>query len=111
MTRKINSIGFSQDEREEVDEILGGIVNNPLGIKSKKLKPSRDVYSTRYIRYVGQDKEGRPIREQYRFIYAVKPMKNLVIVTKFGDRATVYDDIWEQFDWDEEYFYDLEEKV
>ena len=98
--RQINSYGFTDDEVEEAEEILAGILIDPLGPGSKKLRKSQVSYSTRYERHLGFDEYRVPIIEHYRFIYKVYPKRRMVIVTDFKDRETAYLNIRGRLDWE-----------
>ena len=100
VTSQIQSYGCTDEENQEVEEILDRIITDPLGPGSKKLGRKQFYYSTRYERHLGFDQNKIPKIEHYRFIYRVCPIRRLVIVTDFRDRKKVYDNIRRRLDWD-----------
>ena len=100
VTSQIRSYGFTDEENQEVDEILNRIISDPLGAGSKKLRKSQVSYSTRYERHLGFDEYRVPIIEHYRFIYKVYPKRRTIIVTDFKDRETAYLNIRGRLDWE-----------
>ncbi len=76
---------------------------NPYRYGTKKLKRFKNLYRAKFIR-----NEGRENDEQYRIIYKLKPYSRQIIITDFRDRATVYDNIAEQYEWDNENIYELD---
>ncbi len=94
--------GLTKNDREELLNVYLDLRKNPYRYGTKKLKKFRNLYRAKFIKNEGWEDE-----EQYRIIYKLKPYSRQIIITKFADRATVYDNIAEQYDWDDEYIYVL----
>ncbi len=97
---QIDSYDFSKDEKDDIEEILNGIINAPLENATKRLKGFRHTYCAYYVRtiFVNIDGMRRTKDDHYRLIFKVYPIRKLVIVTKFGERVTVYDGLTERYE-------------
>ena len=101
---QIDSYDFSEDEKDDIEEFLADIINDPLESATKKLKGFQHTYCAYHVQTIFVNIDGilRAKDDHYRLVFKVYPIRKLVIVTKFGDRATVCDDINEQYVWDDE---------